>query len=129
MRPLSWQAEEAWQSNPAAQRFESLAALSRVAETDPGRLALPPRPRNPRPGVWATEAGEYFVPTTEDAQHLGETYVDVLDGRTRVFGRINGERWATLSRTLRDPAPIRAALVSLFGEDLIRRSEAAAVAA
>lgn len=128
MRPLSWAAEEAWQSNPAAQRFEALAALSRVAETDPGRLALPPRPRNPRPGVWATEAGEYIVPTTEDAQHLGETYVDVLDGRTRVFKRINGERWATLSRTLADPAPIRAALVSLFGEDLIRRSEAAVAA-
>ena len=129
MRPLSWAAEEAWQSNPAAQRFEALAALSRVAETDPGRLALPPRPRNPRPGVWATEAGEYIVPTTEDAQHLGETYVDVLDGRTRVFKRLNGERWATLSRTLEDPAPIRAALVELFGEDLIKRSESAMVAA
>ena len=128
MRPLSWAAEEAWQSNPAAQRFEALVALSHVAETNPSRLALPPRPRNPRPGVWATEAGEYIVPTTEDAQHLGETYVDVLDGRTRVFHRINGERWATLSRTLADPAPIRAALVSLFGEDLIRRNESAVAA-
>jgi hypothetical protein len=129
VRTLSWEAEEAWRSNPAAQRFEALVALTHVAETNPSRLALPSRPRNPRPGVWATDAGEYIVPTPEDAQHLGDTYIDVVAGQTRVFRRVNGERWATLSRKLADPAPIRAALVALFSEELIARCESQTVAA
>jgi hypothetical protein len=118
---LSPAAEEAWRSNPNAQRFDALVALRDRLEAG---YTMPTfqRPAH-RPGVWASDDGRWFA---DDGDHLGDQFVDVIKGTEVIYRRVDADRWSYLRRTLTDTSAIRAALVSVFGAEAIDRSEAAA---